>query len=70
MTAQEPNTLHTVCEKERNQLVTILAMSLQNPHLAGFLSTGNRNNLLFVEGSTAGLFDYSHFLSPFYKADR
>ena len=45
-------------------------MSLQNPHLAGFLLTGNRNNFLYVEVSTAGLFDYSHFLSPIYKADR
>ena len=70
MTVQELNTLHTICELERNQLLTILAMSVQNPQLAGFLSTGNRSNFLYVEGSTAWLYDCPHFLSPLYKADR
>ena len=42
MTVQELNTLHTVCELERTQLLTILAMPVKNPQLAGFLSTGNR----------------------------
>ena len=70
MTVQELNTLHTVCELERNQLLTILAMSVQNPQLAGFLLTGNRSNFLYVEGSTAWLFDCPHFLSPLYIADR
>ena len=62
MTVQELNTLHTVCELERNQLLTILAMSVQNPQLAGFLLTGNRSNFLYVEGSTAWLYDCPHFL--------
>ena len=53
MTVQELNTLHTKCELERNQLLTILAMSVQNPQLAGFLLTGNQSNFLYVEGSTA-----------------
>ena len=44
MTVQELNILHTICELERNQLLTILAKSVQNPQLAGFLSTGNRSN--------------------------
>ena len=70
MTVQELNTLHTICELERNQLLTILAMSVQNPQLAGFLLTGNRRNFLYVEGSTAWLYDCPHFLSPLYKADR
>ena len=70
MTVQELNTLHTVCELERNQLLTILAMSVQNPQLAGFLLTGNRSNFLYVEGSTAWLYDCPHFLSPSYKSDR
>ena len=34
MTAQELNTLHLVCELERTQLLTILAMSVKNPQLA------------------------------------
>ena len=52
MTVQELNTLHTVCELARNQLLTLLAMSVQKPQLAGFLLTGNRSNFLFVEGSS------------------
>ena len=40
------------------------------PQLAGFLLTGNRSNFLYVEGSTAWLYDCPHFLSPLYKADR
>ena len=43
---------------------------IQNPQLAGFLLTGNRSNFLYVEGSTAWLYDCPHFLSPLYKADR
>ena len=39
MTVQELNTLHTVCELERTQLLTILAMSVKNPQLADFLLT-------------------------------
>ena len=69
MTVQELNTLHTICEMEKNQLLTILATSVQNPQLAGFLLTGNPSNLLFVEGSTAWLYDCPHFLSPLYEAD-
>ena len=42
-------------------------MSVQ---LAGFLLTGNRSNFLYVEGSTAWLYDFPHLLSPLYKADR
>ena len=63
LTVQEHNTLHTICELEKNQLLTILAMSVQSPQLAGFLLTGNPSNFLYVEGSTAWLFDCPHFLS-------
>ena len=70
MTVQELNTLHTICELERTQLLTILAMSVQNPQLAGFLLTGNRSNFLYVEGSTAWLYDCPHYLSPLYKSDQ
>ena len=45
-------------------------MSVQNPQLVGFLLSGNRSNFLYVEGSTAWLYDCPHFLSPLYKADR
>ena len=64
MTVSELNTLHTVCELERIQLLTILAMSVKNPQLAGFLLTQNRSNFLYVEGSTTWLYDCLHHLSP------
>ena len=70
MTVQELNTLHTVCELERTQLLTILAMSVKNPQLGSFLLTGNRSSFLYVEGSTAWLYDCPHFISPLYKADK
>ena len=70
LTVQELNTLHTICESERTQLLTILAMSVKNPQLAGFLLTGNRSNFLYVEGSTEWLYDCPHFISPLYKADK
>ena len=70
MAVQELNTLHTVCELERNQLLTTLAMSVQNPQLSGFLLTGNRSNFLYIEGSSAWLYGCPHFLSPLYKTDR
>ena len=70
MTVQDLNTLNTICEQERNQLLTIPAMSVQNPQLAGFLLTANRSNFLYVEGSTAWLYDCQHFLAHFYNADR
>ena len=70
MTVQELKTLHTICEFERTQLLTILAMSVKNPQLAGFLLTGTRSNFLYVEGSTAWLYDCPHFISPLYKADQ
>ena len=70
MTVQELSTLHTVCELERTQLLTILAMSVNNPQLAGFLLTGSRINFLYAEGSTAWLYDCPHFISPLLKADK
>ena len=45
-------------------------MSVKNPQIAGFLLTGNCSNFLYVEGSTAWLYDCPHFKSPLYKADK
>ena len=66
MTVQELNTLHTVCELERKQLLINLAMSVQNPQLAGFLLTGNRSNFIYIEGCLALRLST---LSSLYKAD-
>ena len=68
MTAQELITLHTICELERNQLFTILARSVQNPQLAGFLLKGNRSNFLYVESSTAWLYDCPRFSFSFIQS--
>ena len=38
MTVQGLNTLLTLCELERTQMLTILAMSVKNPQLAGFFT--------------------------------
>ena len=70
MTVQELNTLQRICELERNKLLIILAMPVQNPQLAGFLLTGNRSNFLYVEGTTAWFYECPLFLSPLYEADR
>ena len=69
MTVSELNTLHTVCELERTQLLTILAMSVKNPQLAGFLLTQNRSNFLYVEGSTAWLYECEHHISQLYTPE-
>ena len=45
-------------------------MSVQNPQFAGILLTGIRSNFLYVESSTAWLYDCPYFLSSLYKADR
>ena len=68
MTVQELDTPRTFCELERNKLLTIFAMSVQNPQPGGFLLTGNRSSFLYVEGSTACLHDCSLFLLPLYEA--
>ena len=65
MTVQELSTLHKVCELERNNFLTILAMSVQNSQLAGFLLPGYHSNILCVEGSTAWLYGCPYFLLPF-----
>ena len=59
ITVQELNTLHTICELERNQLLTKLTMSVQNPQRGGFCLTAR--NFLYVEVSTAWLYDCPHF---------
>ena len=57
MSMQQLNTLHHFSELERTQWLTKLAISVQNPHFAGYLLTGSRSNFLYVEGFTAWLYD-------------
>ena len=49
--------LHLICEQERPQLQTMLAMSVQNHQVAGYFSTRNCRNLPYVEGFTVLLYD-------------
>ena len=43
MSIPELNTIHHICELEPTQLLTIIAMSVENPQLAAYLLTGNRS---------------------------
>ena len=62
---QELNTLRTVCELERNQLLTILAMSVQNPQFARFLLTRNRKKSYMSKAPLPG-FTIVHIFSLLY----
>ena len=53
MTVQELKTLHHICEMQRTQLLTIVAMSVKNLQLVGYVLTGNRSYFFHAEGSTA-----------------
>ena len=65
MSFHELNTLCLICELEQKaQLLTILAMSVQNPHFPGSLLKGKQSNFLYVEGSAAWLCDCPQFFSP------
>ena len=66
MSVAELNPLHTNCEVESTQLLTIPAMSDKKPQLAGFLLTQNLSNILYVEGSTAWLYDCPRHLFLIY----
>ena len=74
MTVQKLNTLHTICELERNQLLTILAMPIQNPQVAGphFVSPlckadrcfdripiHFKDTLMYVDAITRQTYDYA-----------
>ena len=69
MTSQELNILFHNCELERTQLLTKLAMPVQNPQLANYFSIGDRSNYLYVESSTAWLYDCPKYLLPLHGAD-
>ena len=64
MTVQKTDALHTVCELERNQFLTLLAM------YKTLNKRGNCSTLFYVEGSTAWLYNCPHFLPHLYNADQ
>ena len=64
------HTTHIICEVERFQLSTILAMCMKHPQLAGFLLTQNRSSFPYVERSTAWLYDCPYHLTPIYIVEQ
>ena len=51
--ASEIQLLKKQSEQERTQILTILMLPLENPHLAGYMLTGNRSMFLETDGSLA-----------------
>ena len=48
---KERNAMNHICALERQQLLTILAMSVQKPHFAGYLLIGNLSTSLYRSSS-------------------
>ena len=61
ITIQKLKTLNQICEIERRLLLTVFARSVENNQIAGYLLTGNRSDFLYVEVSTASLYDCLQF---------
>ena len=70
MNIQELKTLHHICESERIQLLSILATSEQNSRIDGYMLTPNRSTFLYLEVSTAWLYDCCAFPSPLFEVDK
>ncbi len=68
--SSELEILKKVCEMERTQILSILAMALESTKLAGFLLTGNRSKFLETDGSVAWLYSCIPMESPLKILDR
>ena len=68
MTAVELNTLHTMWSR-RNSIFPFTLNVLQKSTTC-FLKSRNRNDLPYVEGSNAWLYDWPHRFSPLYIAEQ
>ena len=66
---QELKTIHHICWLEERHLLTVLAVSLQNPQIAGYILAESRNNFLYVEASTVCFQDFPQFFPPFCLVD-
>ena len=60
----EVQLLKNLCEQERNQILTILMLSKENPRLAGHKLIGNRSMFLSTDGSLAWLYRCPLMRSP------
>lgn len=61
----EISLLKSMCELERTQILTILALAVQNAQLAGYLLTGKRSNYVTTDGAIAYLYTCTERRSPF-----
>ena len=62
--ASEIQLMKNQCEQEKTQILTILMLSLENPHLAGYMLTGNQSMFLETDGSLACLYHCPLVHSP------
>ena len=70
MTILKLHTLVLDFELGKTKLLTILAMSVQNPLPVGYLSTGNRSTFLALESSSARSHNSTWLLSTLHGADK
>ena len=68
--ATEIQLLQHQCEQERTQILTNLKLALENPHLAGYMLTGNRSMFLETDRSVAWLYHCPKVHSPLHTMNQ
>ena len=58
------------CDQERSQILTILLLSLENPHFPGYMFTGNWPMILENDGRRAWLYHCSLVHSPIHTMNQ
>ena len=53
-----------LCEQKRNQILSIMMLSMENPRVGGYMLTGNRSMFLSTNGSFAWLYHCPLMRSP------
>ena len=61
--------LQNQCELERSSILNTLMLSLESPHLAGYILTQNRSMFLETNGNVAWLYHCPKFYSPLQLID-
>ena len=65
--ASELEMMTNICELERTQILTILAIAAENSQLAGYLLTNNRSNFITTDGSIAYMYQCDERKSPIFE---
>ena len=68
--ATEIQLLQNQCEQEPTQILTNLMLTLENPHLAGYMLTGNRSMFLETDGSVEWLYPCRKVHSPLHTMNQ